>query len=174
MWFFSSLAFFIIIRYIWTVYTHPVNILCRQAINMNWLSNGKIKDAMGYNNTRFVRGFVEVVVEFESKKIRLLNHNPEIYFSDFIEIEHWLVLQKMARNNANATKVPEITSEQTLPIKKLDFMVNIPDAEWEVLRLQYPILAKWLLDPENYKIAWDDLDNLKKIKYGYVCASEIS
>lgn len=46
----------IVVRHLWRSYSHPYNMLLRQAANMDWVAAGTRKSEDGYRNMQLRRG----------------------------------------------------------------------------------------------------------------------
>src|SRR5262249_29952802 len=75
-----------VLWFLWTTYTHPVQVLIRQAANMNWVYAGNVKKN-GYRNVRLVRGHEEAVIWRKTGKVSLVVPPCPISFDDFIEVD---------------------------------------------------------------------------------------
>ena len=89
-WIAGGVIALLILRQMWKAHTHPAQVLCRQAANMNWVYSGTEKDADGYKNSKLQRGKCEVIVSFTEENVRLSRPYHPTPFSDFIELEKWM------------------------------------------------------------------------------------
>ena len=85
----GAVAAFFIIRLMWKTHTHPAQVLCRQAANMNWVYSGT-EEIDGYKNNKLQRGQYEAVVSFIDGNVRLTRPSHPSAFKDFVELEQWI------------------------------------------------------------------------------------
>jgi len=93
-WGIGAFILFLLTRRLWRIYNHPATVLGRQAVNMNWVAKGTVKDSRGYRNTRFVRDGVEVELSFSPVEVRLVKPFQPQAFPDFLLLERWLVTKE--------------------------------------------------------------------------------
>jgi hypothetical protein len=96
-WIFLIIPAFYVIRFLWKSYTHPVQTLSRQAVNMNWAAKGRMVDEHGYKNTCFNRDGLEAFISYKNCNVILTKPSVTTPFSDFIEIERWIVQREIGR-----------------------------------------------------------------------------
>ena len=85
-------------RHFWRLYSHPYNLLIRQAANMDWVAAGAIPYPDGIKNMRLRRAGMLAEVSFKQLNVRLLEPQVEEPFKDFLAIERWIG----ARSNNDA------------------------------------------------------------------------
>ena len=99
-WIVGIVLILLILRQMWKAHTHPAQVLCRQAANMNWVYCGTEKDADGYRNNKLQRDKFEAVVSFSNETVQLTNPNHPTPFNNFIELERWLAQNNDLENAA--------------------------------------------------------------------------
>lgn len=82
---------FLVLRFMWKAYCHPAHVLARQAANMNWVAIGRVDDGNGYKNVQLSRDGLVAEISFLNGNVRLTEPIDQELFSDFIELEDWLV-----------------------------------------------------------------------------------
>lgn len=112
----------ILVRHLWRSYSHPYNMLIRQAANMNWVVAGTMKYSDGIRNMRLRRGDMLAEVSFKDVNIRLLQPSVERPFQDFVEIEQWLGAKNSAVLESQKLLVP---SNSSAPRKQVDYFDKI-------------------------------------------------
>jgi hypothetical protein len=93
-WILGAIAIFLVFRFLWRAYTHPANILGRQAANMNWNAIGRIDGEEGFKDVCFGRDGMEASVSHARGKVFLLKPAHSAPFKDFVELERWLAQEK--------------------------------------------------------------------------------
>lgn len=108
LWILSTVAIFLILRFLWRAYTHPANVLGRQAANMNWRAIGRINGEKGFKDVCFERDGVEACVSHARGDVYLLKPVHSTPFKDFVELERWLAgrMGSLPGSN-NQTYVPQ-------------------------------------------------------------------
>ena len=77
-------------RHFWRLYSHPYNLLIRQAANMDWIAAGAIPYPDGIKNIRLRRAGMLAEVSFKQLNVQLLEPQVEEPFKDFLAIERWI------------------------------------------------------------------------------------
>jgi hypothetical protein len=116
------IAFLLVMRHLWRAYSHPYNMLARQAANMNWVAAGTMKYSDGTRNIRLRRGAALAEISFKDVNIRLLQPEVEQIFRDFIEVERWLSKEESANHQPTA-KLAAISSSKSR--KDVDYFDKI-------------------------------------------------
>ncbi|KQC08010.1 MAG: hypothetical protein APR62_05540 [Smithella sp. SDB] len=130
---------FFVLRFLWRAYTHPANILGRQAANMNWYWKGRIAGAGGFMDACYERDGMEAIVSYAAGKVFLLKPAHSTPFKDFIELERWLAQEK----NISAVGVKQVITSKHLK------------AAFEVLDE-----AETIFRAENFKIIRDVIEKI--------------
>lgn len=95
----AVVGFLFLLRHMWRAYSHPYNLLVRQAANMEWIASGSIKYPDGIKNMRLRRDDMVAEVSFKNVNVKLLQPDIERPFKDFLEVEQWLGSLKAANQN---------------------------------------------------------------------------
>jgi len=101
-WILIGIASVFVVRHLWRAYSHPYNMLVRQAANMNWVVAGTMKYPNGIRNIRLRRGDLLVEVSFKEVNVRLLQPDVERPFKDFVDLEQWLGAKKVTTHKLHA------------------------------------------------------------------------
>lgn len=120
--FFAAVVSTILVRHLWRSYSHPYNMLVRQAANMNWVVAGTMKYSDGIRNMRLRRGGMLAEVSFKEVNVRLLQPDVARPFKDFLEIEQWLGAKNFAAGEPQ--KLPQ-TAGLSTPRKQVDYFDKI-------------------------------------------------
>ena len=121
-WILIALASAFVVRHLWRSYSHPYNMLVRQAANMNWVVAGTMKYSDGIRNIRLRRGDLLTEVSFKDVNVRLLQPDVEQPFKDFVELEQWLGAKKSATHKPHAQpKAPDSSTQR----KEVDYFDKI-------------------------------------------------
>jgi hypothetical protein len=91
---------------LWKAYSHPAQVLLRQAINMNWVRGGTIKKD-GYRNVRLTRENEEAIIWHETGNVLLVRVHCPLTFDDFIELERWLTHEERSAEPEDEEEVDE-------------------------------------------------------------------
>jgi hypothetical protein len=118
----AAVASAIVLRHLWRSYSHPYNMLVRQAANMNWVVAGTMKYSDGVRNMRLRRGDMLAEVSFNDVNVRLLQPDVEPPFKDFVEIEQWLGAKNSA---ARESQHPPQATGSTTPKKQVGYFDKI-------------------------------------------------
>src|SRR4030042_2374008 len=111
-WVLGAVAIFLVLRFLWRAYTHPANVLGRQAANMNWNAIRRIDGEQGFKDVCFGRDGIEARVSHDRGQVFLLRPGHSAPFKDFVELERWLAREKVLLSGGNErTPVPQEAKE---------------------------------------------------------------
>jgi hypothetical protein len=99
------------IRFLWRSWTHPANVLGRQAASMNWVAIGSVKDNNGSRSICFIRDGVKVMITFSPATVVMINPTHPKPFADFIALERWLAQLSTDQDGPRETRGSQSDSQ---------------------------------------------------------------
>jgi hypothetical protein len=141
-WLYLIFVIFIvlIVRHMWRSYSHPYNLLIRQAANMDWIAAGTIPYSDGIKNMRLRRGDLIAEVSFKDINVRLISPEVKHAFKNFLEIEQWL--GSRIRSNMTQPSPKIIENEKNETNNNVDYfervcrMLAVKDAKEQLIMMQ--------------------------------------
>jgi hypothetical protein len=124
----------------WRSYSHPYNLLIRQAANMDWIAAGTIPYSDGIKNMRLRRGDLIAEVSFKDINVRLISPEVKHAFKNFLEIEQWL--GSRIRSNMTQPSPKIIENEKNETNNNVDYfervcrMLAVKDAKEQLIMMQ--------------------------------------
>lgn len=132
---------FLAIRNFWRTYSHPYNMLIRQAANMDWVAAGTRKSADGYRNMKLRRGNMLAEVSFKDLNVRLLQPVIQKPFRDFVELERWIGAENSNKHESTVSAPATNPSTQRKDVDYFDKVANLLAAKG--VRDEFTTLQGW-------------------------------
>ena len=102
-WVIAGVLIVVILRFLWQGYTHPANVMTRQAANMNWVAMGRTDNPKGGKDVLLGRGGLVSKIDRRTGEVWLVNPSFAESFVDYLALERWLTLKdKEAHDIADA------------------------------------------------------------------------
>lgn len=128
-------------RYFWRTYSHPYNLLLRQAANMDGVAAGSIPYPDGIKNMRLRRAGMIAEISFKQLNVRLLEPQMQEPFKDFLAIERWIGAKSESELAHPKQSVAASTNESSTQgdyFERVDSLLAAKD-----LRDEYELLQGW-------------------------------